>query len=826
MKKFPEPINRLAWVHVLIGLVCYTVIFYWLARNLGGTATLLSVFPMLVGAWYFGIPGGILTTIGTILLSSLVLVITESTSLETSWDEALAGTIGLFLLSFIAGYVSRLLHKYKEMISQRVFVAEKLEQQATFLTLLTNITYLVLESDDIHSVLEALTSQLRNIFQADDCLICLWDEKQGIPVPTVADGLRKNSLEKIRFKKGEKTLAMLSLEENKVLAIDDPSHTPQSISESSLHHIKGPVLTLPLLSNEQKLGVLLLFYNQPRVFSENENTYAKLTSQQLSLAIAKTYLLDTTRQQVNELKILHEIATSISTNNDIKHLSEQVVQIISKFFYTNHLGILLVNEEKQVVQLQALYHSGGKVPFPELPLGEGISGQVVQSGETIYIPDVSVAPNYFKVTTNTRSEICVPIKLGGEVLGVINAESDKLDAFSKKDETFLTTVAHQLATAFARIRVAAEQLRKAEEIEHSNQLIHALSKIATRMETSSQPDEIMTILGEQLIPLGWNTLITLLVPGSQDMVIRYTSIDDEIIKKFERLANRTLMPEFRISSDQLPKELNVFENTQPAIVSNHIDVIAAVLKDFPPEIVQRLLQPAGITETVKLGHFPLIFQDKILGFLWLWGEELQEKDIPTVSLFANQVAAALENARLFADVQHLAVTDSLTGLHTRRHFFELAFEEFYRARRYGHPLSIIMLDLDHFKRINDHYGHSAGDAALQSAANICQAALRNVDLIGRYGGEEFVVLLTETTIQDAEKTASRLCKTLSQMIVPTPKGNIQITASGGVAGDNVEEMNLIEMIEVADQALLRAKKAGRNTIRVGVPNQKEDKSVV
>ncbi|MCF6278166.1 MAG: diguanylate cyclase [Anaerolineales bacterium] len=808
--------DRTAWLHILGGLMGYALLVYWLEPHIGSAATSFSVFPMLIGAWYYGILGGILTALVVVLLGSVILTLQSGTPVNLYAGEALFGTSGLLLLAIIAGYASRLLHQYRTVIQHRVHVAENLERQATFLALLTNITSLVLESDDIQSVLETLAANMCEIFEADDCLISMWDEEKKIPVPTVAHGPRSAVLEKMRFKKGDISLAKLALQDNKVLALDNHHEHPQEINLPG-QYASGSILTLPLRSGKQKLGVLLLLYNQPRTFSADKIDYATFASQQLSLAIAKTYLLDTARQQLTELEILHQIAIATSTFDSVKSLSKQVVKIISEYFYSDHLGILLVNEAKQTIQVQALYHSGEMiVQYPHISLDEGISGLVVKSGKTICVPDVSAIPEYYMVTATTRSEICVPIKIGSNVLGMINAESNKLNAFSKKDEDFLSTVANQLSIAFDRLQASEKQRRRAEEIQHANRLIHMLTQVAAQMETTSNPDDVMQIMGEQLQALGWHTLITLVVPGGQDLIIRYTSIDPDIIQKFERLSNRTLMHDFKISVGQLPDKLNIYENTKASIIPDHIDAIENILKGFPREIIERLLKPVGMDEKMLLGHFPLVFQDKILGFLWLWGRALTEKDMPTLSLFANQVAAALENARLFADVQRLAVTDSLTGLHTRRNFFELAFEEFYRARRYGHPLSIIMLDLDHFKKINDRYGHSAGDVALEKAASICKRTLRNIDLIGRYGGEEFIVLLVETTLMDAKKTALRLSKAISAMTVSTPKGEIKLTVSGGVAGDNVEKINLIDMIELADQALYAAKKAGRNNIQVAI----------
>ena len=184
--------------------------------------------------------------------------------------------------------------------------------------------------------------------------------------------------------------------------------------------------------------------------------------------------------------------------------------------------------------------------------------------------------------------------------------------------------------------------------------------------------------------------------------------------------------------------------------------------------------------------------------------------IVTTLVVARQVAALRDNLRLLRELQHLASTDSLTGLGSRRHFYELAEREFYLAQRSGRPLAAMMIDIDHFKRINDTYGHASGDAVLQSVANQCMQGLRAGDLIGRYGGDEMVVLLPDATLDAALVTAGRI--RAQDIVVDTPQGAIQATLSMGVASAG-ECTDLAELLSRADLALYEAKQAGRNTTR-------------
>ncbi len=163
--------------------------------------------------------------------------------------------------------------------------------------------------------------------------------------------------------------------------------------------------------------------------------------------------------------------------------------------------------------------------------------------------------------------------------------------------------------------------------------------------------------------------------------------------------------------------------------------------------------------------------------------------------------------------KELAATDSLTGAFNRRKFDDLASREVDRFYRYNRPLSIMMLDIDHFKNINDTYGHSNGDLVLREFYQICLNAVRNTDIVARIGGDEFVVLMPETNLQPANILAKRICKTVSKFAIVAEDSTIKITVSIGVTKWNTEGFKSInDILEYADQALYEAKKSGRNRV--------------
>ncbi|MBN2503342.1 MAG: diguanylate cyclase [Anaerolineales bacterium] len=216
---------------------------------------------------------------------------------------------------------------------------------------------------------------------------------------------------------------------------------------------------------------------------------------------------------------------------------------------------------------------------------------------------------------------------------------------------------------------------------------------------------------------------------------------------------------------------------------------------------------------------PMIVQDRMIGMIALDSVKVgtfNREHADLAAAFADQVAVALENARLFNQVEVLARTDPLTAIYNRRHFYTLADKEFRRAGRYGHPLAVLMFDIDHFKRFNDTYGHHVGDDVLVEIAKLVQKNLRDVDVFGRYGGEEFIIMAPETNLKRAEEIAERLRVLIEQTEIGTRIGRLGITVSFGVSAMEGGPKLFMDDVEVlinqADQALYSAKEMGRNRV--------------
>ncbi len=196
-----------------------------------------------------------------------------------------------------------------------------------------------------------------------------------------------------------------------------------------------------------------------------------------------------------------------------------------------------------------------------------------------------------------------------------------------------------------------------------------------------------------------------------------------------------------------------------------------------------------------------------------------QTDIRLFEAVAEHVAIALENARTYQHTKELSNRDELTGLYNRRYFFERFEREVERGKRYNRTFSMIILDLDHFKRYNDNFGHLSGDRALREVARALERSTRKVDVLARYGGEEFVAILPETDKEDALLVAEKLLQAVEDIGLGASEGGELLTITAGVASFPLDSTDAIDLIEHADKALYTGKAQGRNRVVAARPEQ-------
>lgn len=256
--------------------------------------------------------------------------------------------------------------------------------------------------------------------------------------------------------------------------------------------------------------------------------------------------------------------------------------------------------------------------------------------------------------------------------------------------------------------------------------------------------------------------------------------------------------------------LGVYEEDHGWIPADGGSLIIADTATTPSRLSE--LDPAARS----LLAVPLQSVERLVGLLFIGSrrrDAFTSEMLARAEEFANRIVFPIQRALLEEDLRRLAFTDAQTNLYNHRHFQTLLEEEILRAQRYGRSVALIFLDLDDFKSYNDTYGHPAGDALLRVVSEVLRSNLRSVDMAARYGGEEFVVILPETTSEQAAVLAERL-RAAVEAIEPEPAAGLRrrVTVSAGVAAFPENAQNKSDLIAAADNATYEAKRAGKNRV--------------
>lgn len=514
------------------------------------------------------------------------------------------------------------------------------------------------------------------------------------------------------------------------------------------------------------------------------------------------------RERTHTLMALNAVLSATSTSLDIDEVYRAFAHEIGQVVDFDRSSIILISASGEEAQVVAAYTWNGT------EMGRGWKGPIRNTGVEWMVKhrraridaDIEALPDEWAdkkrlLSEGIRSRILVPIVSRGEVIGILGFGSRRVNAYSEKDLERLTPIADQLAVALENARLYEAEKRRAAHLA-------LLNEVGREVLVSLRVDELLRRVADAVWRrFGYyNVGILLLDQESGELVPRAMA----------GLA-REVIPE----DVQIPVGRGIMGHVA-ATGKTHLanDVTRDPYYYGLPGLETRaeLCVPIRPPAPPKLGGTG--GGGEVIGVLNVESRErgaFDEMDVRVMEILADQLAAALENARLYEETRRLAVTDPLTGLSNRRVFQERLGDELRRARRYNHPLSVIMADIDHFKHYNDTHGHLAGDEVLQALAGLLRANVRDTDLVARYGGEEFVVLLPETSREGALAVAEKIRAAVAAHAFPhreTQPGGC-LTISLGVATFPEDLKEPAALIRHADKALYRAKALGRNQVCAG-----------
>ncbi|MCI0520210.1 MAG: diguanylate cyclase [Chloroflexi bacterium] len=575
------------------------------------------------------------------------------------------------------------------------------------------------------------------------------------------------------------------------------------------------VLATPLTIGGRVLGAVAVVHSDvTRQFTHHDVNLLTAFAQQAAIAIDNAHNFEEMQLFARRMALLNDITRVAISAPDLPTMLNRLADRLSEMFNAGGAYIALGSRPAPAtlpLQILGLDAAQGVDLVSDGDLHVGPEG--IRAGNILLADDgvtATASPRIVAVTPD-RMIMGMPLIADGRRLGTAYVSNFRRSRMTADDLALAEQASSQVALALARALSLESEKQGRQELARANSIIIALGHVAARIEMAPDPDAVMETLGGELAKLGMRCLVALQSPKQGGLTIRYASLPPKNLALVEKIIGMKLS-EMLIIPKYFPFYEEVIERHNARFLENSIDFATFTLPRLAQERLPRLAKAIEVTPKTHWIFLPLVSEEHVRGSLWLWGEDLEEAALPAAAVFASQVAVALDNARLYAEVQQSAITDELTGLYNRRGFFELGRREVERSLRYARPLSAVFLDIDHFKQVNDRYGHQAGDQVLYHLAECLRQHVRSIDIVGRYGGEEFVLLLPETDQALANGVAERLRVKVEEMSAPTARGPVAITVSVGIAALTEAHENLEALLAHADQGLYRAKQTGRNRV--------------
>ena len=268
-------------------------------------------------------------------------------------------------------------------------------------------------------------------------------------------------------------------------------------------------------------------------------------------------------------------------------------------------------------------------------------------------------------------------------------------------------------------------------------------------------------------------------------------------------------------ASSLEKQITLYDVTKDICKSLDEDKIFSLFKERLTKYINTqdckfIKDEAELAKYSNYSVFPLIVSKKTIGYLAATDVKREEEEI--LRILGQQFLLGIQRSLLYRKVQELTITDSLTQVYSRRYFLEKFDEEISRSKRFKLRFSFLMVDIDHFKEINDRYGHLVGDAIIKEVTKTIKENIRQVDFIGRYGGEELSIVLTETDKNQASFVAERIRQAIESKVISVYDENLKVTISIGISLFPINALDNLKLIDKADKALYQAKNTGRNRV--------------
>jgi diguanylate cyclase (GGDEF)-like protein/putative nucleotidyltransferase with HDIG domain len=566
----------------------------------------------------------------------------------------------------------------------------------------------------------------------------------------------------------------------------------RSIRQLFLAQELRTVVGISLQAKERVSGVLLLGTQDNRSFTPAERRLLLALGQQIGMAVENSYLIQQTSRRTEELHTLNEIGRALSSTLDLDTLLERIYAEMRRSIDVDSFFIAFHEPDGAEVRFEIEVRDGERVAKRVRPSGNHMVEYIVNTAQPLLIRE-----RYREETERLGFDplrfvgsICaVPMIRHDRPMGVIAIHNARERAFDEGHVEFLRVLASEAGVAIENARLFAEEQKKARQLT-------LINNVSSHAITTLDPNEMLakiTAEMEKHLPYDHFGIATL------DYSVKELLIEAEAGARREAVGRRIALGDGLIGQVARSGQMGVVRDATASTPR-------LVLSD----------SSAGVA-------LPVTYGEQFLGVLYVESAEpcqFPEADIQLLRTLADLFAGALHNAMTFQKAQEQAITDGLTGVKTHRFLMEALSSEWKRSTRANRPLALVLMDLDHFKFVNDFYGHLEGDVVLQRVGHILEQNCRRSDVVARYGGDEFVILMPETTVEQARQLANKLRGWIASDPLLRDKN---ITASFGIAAFPMHGSTPQELIQVADSSMYLSKHQGGNSVSTaeqGDPNDR------
>ncbi len=551
-------------------------------------------------------------------------------------------------------------------------------------------------------------------------------------------------------------------------------------------------LAVPLIHDDRIIGVLAIVTRDPRRWSQDDIELAGALGTHASIALHNAELFERAEARAAQFAVLQTASARMNRARTVELVGRAIVEETRRILDYHNARVYLLEPPFDLVPIAFEGRVGEyeKVDLALLrtTLGVGFTGWVAEHGVPLLIDDANADPRGSTIPGTDdvdESMLVVPMRVDDMVVGVITLSKLGLGQFTRDELQLLTILADQASTAVELARLVARS-------EDLTRELRRLVDMSSALSGSLDPRQVANLIAQHLAgAMGveecaisyWDRL------GARVVTLGYypeTPLED-------------LVASFDIGG--YPETLRVLETQAVAVIDSqdpHAD-----------DAESALMRADGNRMLVML---PLVAKGASIGLVELLTKRhviFTAEQLALARTMANEAAMALENARLYDDARKLADRDPLTGFYNHRYLHERLGEEVIRAQRSRRPLSLLMLDLDDFKLVNDTFGHLFGDRVLVWTAERIRSTLRSPDVAARYGGDEFAIILPDADEASARAAAERILRTFRDNPYESEgRGAVPMGLSIGIATHPVDGRTATDLIAAADQGLYRVKRSG------------------